>query len=154
MPACNKLLSTFWKQSYQRAHGGVDVTPVLGAAENGLLEGGRYGALQTDFLRPLQTASLELYPVVINFDRGEALGAMALGVLEAFRAFTQTRQLSICERQGVNSPYTMWVYFRKQAGRRLSLSNLQVANLAKHNREITLKDKQCAVWSPSRHYVH
>lgn len=51
--------------------------------------------MQTDFLRPLQAATLKHHPAAAHFDGGEAPGALALGVLEAFGAITQTHQLSI-----------------------------------------------------------
>lgn len=39
---------------------------------------------------------LKLYPSAADSDRGEASGTVALGSLEAFRAITQTHQMSIC----------------------------------------------------------
>lgn len=89
------LISTCWKQRHQQTCGGVAVAHVLGAAENGLVEGWRRGAMQTNFLRPIQAAALKHHPAAADFDRGEAPCSVALGGLEAFRAITQTGQLSM-----------------------------------------------------------
>lgn len=61
--------------------------------------------MQTDFLRTLQAAALKHHPAAAEFDGGEAPRTVALGGLEAFRAVTQTHQLSICGRDDMSSPY-------------------------------------------------
>lgn len=53
-----------------------------------MVEGWRRGALQKDFLHSFQTAAFKHNPAAADFDRGEALGTMALRGLEAFRAVT------------------------------------------------------------------
>lgn len=69
--------------------------------------------MQKDFLQPLQAAALKHHPAAADFHRGKAPRTVALGGLEAFRAVTQTGQLSICERHNMSSPYTHAVYGRK-----------------------------------------
>ena len=132
---------TWGKKGRQQAPGGVPVAVVLGAAENGLLEGWRRGALQTDFLRPLKTAALEHEPTAFNFNRGEALCAVALCVLEAFGAFAKTHQLSICQRQDASPAITKW----------WSLKSIKIQNKAV---TLMLLMHIWWVWTPSTGSYH
>lgn len=88
--------------------------------------------MQTDFLRPHQAAALKLHPTAADFHRGEAPRTVALGGLEAFRAITQTDQLSICGREDMSSPYThavhrhtyaLLIYLRQQADRKTRMKH-------------------------------
>lgn len=92
--------------------------------------------MQTDFLRPHQAAALKLHPAAADFDRGEAPRTVALGGLEAFRAITQTHQLSICGRDDTSSPhthavhthtYTLLIYLRQQTNRKTFSLSLKLA---------------------------
>lgn len=96
------VITTCGESCHQWACGGVAVAHLLGAAENGVVEGGRRGAQHTDLLRVHQTAALKLHPTVPEFYGRKAPCPVALGGLVAF--ITQAGQLSICpsKRHGIN----------------------------------------------------
>lgn len=92
---CN-VISTCGESRHQWACGGVAVAHLLGAAENGVVEGRRRGAQHTDLLWVHQTAALKLHPTAPEFYGRKAPCSVALGGLVAF--ITQAGQLSICQR--------------------------------------------------------
>lgn len=87
-------IPTCGEQRHQRARAGVAVAHLLGAAENGVVEGGRHGALHPDLLRVRQAAALKHQRAAADFYGRKAARPVALGGLVAFVA--QAGQLCIC----------------------------------------------------------